>query len=90
MMLDDAMDIGDAEPAEKAGGGSGGSGVQDTGKRTSGEIKNKRWWGDGKVEQGEKGDAPQQVRSICKGVFCPVTNQVLQVDQCDQEASYNC
>ena len=87
MMLDNAMDVGDAEPAEKAGGGSGGGGVQDTGKRTSGEIKNKRQW---KVEQGEKGDAPQQLRSVCKGVFCPVTNQVLQVDQCGQEASYNC
>ena len=88
MMLDDVMDVGDAEPAEKAAAAAAG-GVRDTGKRTSGEIKNKRRWGDGKVEQGEKGDAPQQVRSICKGVFCPVTNQVLQVDQCDQEAGYN-
>ena len=41
-MLNDVMDVGDAEPAEKAGGGGGGGGVRDTGKRTSGEIKNKR------------------------------------------------
>ena len=91
MMLDNVTDIGNAEPAEKVGGGGGGGGggVRDTGKRTSGKIKNKRQWRDGKVEQGEKGDALQQVRSICKGMFCPVTNWVLQVDQCDQEAGYN-